>query len=149
MLKQLAVALSIIISTSIYAAESDAGKSVKVDKDGWMLVTSNSATEIYVDPRRVKIIDKEKNVLDLWIKQVFKAPMLLDGHPLKKGDYFFTKGLYGCMDRKKYTLGVIVYMKNHTPLILDVGTPKWEDIIPDSSEESLFEFLCKVNFTEK
>ncbi len=130
MLKQLVVATSILVSGSVFAEV----------KSNWMEVARSSKVTKLIDPNRMKIIDGNNQIVELWIKSKYLA--VKKDTVFRIGDYTLSKEQFDCVNLKNRTQTITLYRGNQSAGTENTPNDPWEDNPPDSVGEELITSVC-------
>lgn len=138
MLKHLLLISSLLVS-SITSAEYE---------DKWLKISSSDDTIFFLNPTRILVTDNSMQIVDAWTKGVFKKTSKLGNDIYLKGDYYLTKDQYGCVSRTSRMVSSVAYAKGKNPKTYTLRG-EWEEVIPESISESLFNEVCSFKFPKE
>jgi hypothetical protein len=111
--------------------------------DEWMDVTGAAYSRMAVNPSRMKIIDPNKKIIEMWQKATY---LLAIKDIYKPGDYTLTKQQVDCINFKHKMLSLTLYSGVNLPESNSIAKPKWEDTVPNTLQAVVEKEVCDYFF---
>lgn len=142
MFKQMVLIVSLLASSNILAEDSSR----------WVQMQTNIGSERYVDINKIKVIDTERKILNLWVKQYYlkstKGKITKITKRTDNSIFSIDREQINCSTDQARITSSTVYntytngIKNE-PIYRNYETAAWEDLLPDSVGEAEANFVCK------
>lgn len=116
--------------------------------DKWVNVSGEGNPEIFVNPSRMRVIDKSNQIIDIWEKIVFIRPETIANIKHDKNDYYLLNKKYRCLDRQGKKIMIAFYQSDKLISRTDTSDETWKIVIPDSIEEEVLIKVCKYLITQ-
>lgn len=132
MIKYILLVSSLLMSGIACAAE-----------DKWIYAGGNSISTKLINPSRIKVINRESQIVEFWNKTVYKKPA---NGMFKTGDIIFAKKQVDCLNKKDKILTVTLLSGEETPQTEDNPYVSWSDVVPESVAEEILKTICNPIF---
>jgi len=136
MIKLVVLIVSLLISGTAFA----------LDKEEWMYIASSNYTDNFVNTKRILVIDRDSQTIEVWRKEVMTG--LKKGDLSKVGDYMISKEEYQCINQRSKMVRILAYKKSGESEGQEFANKyaDWIDVVPGSVGESNLSAVCNYIF---
>jgi hypothetical protein len=109
---------------------------------GWYYVAESVSDYVFVKKDTIKQF--EDGTVKLWVKYKPKnVTNWREGRPAPKGlDYLLDYEQLDCARKLSGVLQLVLYDKQGIVIKSQLGSRRWEEIIPESVDELIFDYVC-------